>query len=382
MNSDLQVSPSIFYPTYESKARRIVHQGGQWSGKTVNILISNCCHAVNNVGGDEVITVTAESLPHLKGGAIRDFDRFVFPHFSRFIKQYNKSDYIITFKSGAILEFKSFKDEMSARGAKRTRLFVNEGNHFDYMTFFQLDSRTEIQTIVDYNPTAKFWVHDHLVGEPNTELMISDHRHNPFLTPEKHAEIEGIKDPELWKVYARGKTGNIIGTIFPNWTVIDDNDFPKEDGIFWGLDFGYTNDPTALVKMVKIGESIFIHECCYTAGLTPTQLVVILKANGYVDEHTVYCEHDPDIISQLRGLDINAIRARKGPGSVNAGILKIKEYKVFYTYSSSNLKEELKRYVWEIDKDTGKPMNSPVDSWNHLMDAARMGIYTRYHREE
>jgi phage terminase large subunit len=385
LTNDLLVSPSIFYPTYESTMRRIIHQGGQWSGKTTNILISEACHAVYNTSkklgmGDEMITVTAESLPHLKGGAIRDFDRFVYPYFRQFIKQYNKSDFIITFKSGAVMEFKSFKDEYSARGAKRTRLFVNEGNHFDYMTFFQLDSRTEIQTIIDYNPTAKFWVHDHLIGEKGNELLISDHRHNPFLSPEKHAEIEGIKDPELWKVYARGKTGNVIGTIFPNWKMVDE--FPNEDGVFWGLDFGYTNDPTALVKCIKIGESIFLHECCYTAALTPTQLLSILKANGYNDEQTVYCEHDPDVISQLRGLEINAIRARKGPGSVNAGILKLKEYNVFYTYTSTWMKEELKRYVWEVDKNTGKPTNAPVDAWNHLMDAARMAVYTKYHRGE
>lgn len=382
---NLQVSPSIFYPTYESTARRIIHQGGQYSGKTVNIIISLCCHAVKNTSKQlgfksEVITITAESMPALKGGAIRDFEDFCMPYFEQFILQYNKSDRIITFKSGSKMEFKSFDSERKGRGAKRTRLFINEADSFDYMTFFQLDSRTDIQTIIDYNPTAKFWAHEHLIGFPGNELMISDHRHNPFLTEEKHAQIEGYKDPELWKVYARGKTGNVTGTIFPNWKMVDE--FPNEDGVFWGLDFGYTNDPTALVKCIKIGESIFLHECCYTAALTPTQLLSILKANGYNDEQTVYCEHDPDVISQLRGLEINAIRARKGPGSVNAGILKLKEYNVFYTYSSKWMKEELKRYVWEVDKNTGKPTNAPVDAWNHLMDAARMAVYTKYHRGE
>jgi len=383
--SELPVSPSIFYPTYESKHRRIIHQGGQYSGKTVNIIIALCCHAIYNTSRrlgykSEVITITAESMPSLKGGALRDFEDFCLPYLNQFILQYNRSDRVITFKSGSKMEFKSFDMERKGRGAKRTRLFVNEANSFDYMTFFQLDSRTDIQTIVDYNPTVQFWVHDELIGQPGNQLFISDHRHNPFLTEEKHAQIEGIKDEQLWRVYARGKTGNIVGTIYPNWKVIEE--MPVEENVFWGLDFGYTNDPTALVKCVRIGENIFIHECCYTAGLTPSQLLSILKANGYNDDQVVYCEHDPDIISQLSELGIIAIRARKGPGSINAGILKVKEYNVFYTYTSKNIKLELNRYVWTLDKHTGKPTNAPIDNYNHLMDAVRMAVYTRYHMGE
>ena len=380
---ELKVSPSIFYSTHECKSRIIVHQGGQWSGKTVNILISLACHAQKNTSslmglGNEVITITSESIPHLKGGALRDFDRYVLPYFAPYIKQYNKQDYIITFNNGSLIEFKSFDDENKALGAKRTRLFINEANRFNYMTFFQLNSRTEIQTIIDYNPAAKFWVHDEVLGSPGTELFISDHRHNDFLSEAKHTEIENIKDPELWKVYARGKTGNVLGTIFPNWTVV--NDFPDEDGVFWGLDFGYTNDPTALVKLVRIANSLFVHECCYEAGLSPTQIVVILKANGWKDDEPVYCEHDADIIRQLRELDVAAYAAKKGPGSIKAGIAKLKEYDVFYTYRSTNLKEELKRYVWMMDKDTGKPTNIPTPGWDHLLDAVRYGVFTNFWR--
>lgn len=382
---EIPVSPSIFYSTHFSKARRVIHQGGQWSGKTVNILISLACHAKENTSkqlslGDEVITITSESVPHLRSGALRDFEKYVYPHFDKEIKQYNKTDRVFSFKSGAIIEFKSFENEGAARGAKRTRLFINEANRFDWMTFFQLDSRTEVQSILDYNPTAKFWVHDNLIGSAGNELLISDHRHNPFLSEEKHNEIESIKDPELWKVYARGKTGNIIGTIYPDWKIIDDVDFPNDDNVFWGLDFGYTNDPTALVKMVKIGNTIFIQECCYTTALTPTQILATLKANGYKNEQPVYSEHDPDMVRQLRQIGILSIPTKKGPGSINAGILKVKEYNICITHSSNNIKEEQKRYTWIIDPSTGQPTNTPVDVWNHLMDAIRYGIYTHFYR--
>jgi phage terminase large subunit len=385
MTKELLMAPSIFYPTHESTARRIVHQGGQWAGKTVNILISLSIHAVQNTSknlgyGNEIITITSESVPHLRGGALRDFENFVLPYFEPFIKNYNRTDRIIYFKSGGLIEFKSFETESKARGAKRTRLFVNEANTFDYIIFFQLDSRTDIQTIIDYNPTAKFWAHDKLIGQEGTDFFISDHRHNPFLTEEKHREVESISDPELWKVYARGKTGNILGTIYPNWNVIDYKDFPNEDGIFWGLDFGYTNDPTALVKMCRIGESIFVHECSYTPGLSPTETVLLLKANGWKSGQPVYCEHDRDIIRQLRQLSVLAIPAVKGPGSISAGITKVKEFKMFYTYSSEHLKEELKRYVWVSDKSNGGLTNTPVDVYNHLLDAIRYGVYTNFYR--
>lgn len=384
----LNFSPSIFYPTYYSKARRIVHQGGQWSGKTVNVVIVLAKHAQENTSkqlgyGDEVITITSQSLPHLRSGALRDFERFVYPAFKPFIKQYNKTDHTFYFKNGAIIEFKSYEDEIKASGAKRTRLYINEANAFDYMVYFQLDSRTDIQTILDYNPTAKFWVHDHLIGEEGTELFISDHRHNPFLSEAKHREIESIKDPELWKVYARGKTGNTTGIIYPNWTIINDEDYPeKEDGYFFGIDFGYENDPTAIYKMVRIANNIYVKEIAYqTGGIPPRHIVQLLKSSGYDGNRQVYCEHDPDQIRQLRQLNIMALPARKGPGSIRAGIQKVKEYNVFYTHSSTNLKEELKRYVWEMDKETSKPTNTPKAGWDHALDAIRYGIYSHFYRD-
>lgn len=365
--------------------RRIINQGGQWSGKTVNILaaLATLCAEETPSGTESpVTTVTAQSFPHLKGGALRDFETFVYPEFKSAIKQYHKTDHLFTFNSGMMLEFKSYENEMAARGSKRKRLFVNEANTFDYLVFFQLDSRSE-QTIIDYNPSARFWAHEKLIGQPLNETIYSDHRHNPFLTEAKHKEIESYTG-ELFKVYSRGLTGNVTGVIFPHWEMIDDEDFPSEKDLdipfIFSIDFGYTVDPTCIIKQILIGETLFVKELSYTPGLTPYEIMAILKANGFKDGETpLYCEHDKDMIRDIRKHGATyAGFATKGPGSIKAGIALLNRWKVKYTCSSWNLHRDRSVYVYEIDKDTGKQTNIPVDRDNHCFDAIRYGAYTRY----
>lgn len=380
--------------------RRIIHQGGQYSGKTVNILgaLSTLCSEETDGG---VTTVTAQSFPHIKGGVLRDFEMHVLPHFQHAIKKYHKTDHLFTYKSGSLLEFKVFETEIAARGQKRKRLFVNEVNSFNEMVFFQLDSRSE-QTIVDYNPSARFFIHDKYIDEPGTLVVYSDHRHNLFLPQSKHDEIESlctflrdekgkiVKDEkgnpivtkgsyELWKVYARGITGNVTGIIFPHWEMIDDSLFPNDEDWVWSIDFGYTNDPTCLIKQCKIGNTLFVKELAYETGMPVKAIAQVLIANGYKRTDPLYCEHDPDMIKQLRKAGIQyALPARKGQGSVNAGIEFLNTLNVKYTSSSRNIHRERGLYIWEVDKVTGKSTNIPVDRNNHTFDAIRYGAYTKY----
>lgn len=379
--------------------RRIIHQGGSYSGKTVNILGALATLCAEEDSG--ITTVTSMSFPHLKGGALRDFETYVFPSFKNSIKSYHKTDHIFTFRSGSLLEFKVFESEMNARGQKRKRLFVNEANKFDWMVFFQLDSRSE-QTLIDYNPSIRFWAHEKLIGQDGNTTFISYHKHNPFLPESKHAEIEsyctfnedgqaiakaGLIPPkecvvsgdyELWKVYARGLTGNVTGIIFPNWDMIDESEYPEQEEQTFSIDFGYTNDPTAIIKQCRIGNTLFIKELAYETGLPTKSIRSILLANGYKAEiMPLFCEHDPDMIKSLRNLGITALPARKGQGSVNAGIELLKTFNVKYTNNSQNLHRERGLYVWMEDKE-GKLTNIPVDNNNHCFDAIRYGAYTRY----
>lgn len=392
----------VYDANKKSAAKIIINQGGTSSSKTysiVQLLFEKCVYEQKIV-----VTITGESIPNLKKGAYRDAET-IFSK-SKFlqsrIESWNKTERIILFKNGSLIEFVSNLTEQSAKNGKRDYLFCNEANGIDWLIFFQLAIRTRKQIYLDYNPTARFWAHDNLIGtgpasnelSAVVELLISDHRHNPFLTDEEHNKIEGIKDPELWRVYARGMTGNVTGLIYPNWTKISDElffslfinqdgpDKGKPNGLpsFGGLDFGYVNDPTAGVRMVRIGESIYIHELCYTPAITPINTKQIFYSNGFSDGYPVYCEHDPDIVSQLRRLDMLALPARKGPGSIKAGIAKVNEYKIFYTASSVNIDNERSRYMWLKDEN-GKSTNEPIDMFNHLMDAIRYGIYTHFYHQ-
>lgn len=382
----MKVSEHIYNNTVlalASGTRRIIHQGGQWSGKTVNILAALATVIQNEDGETDVTTVTSMSFPHLKGGALRDFESYVYPHFKHAIKSYNRTDHIFTFHSGAKLEFKVYENEEKAKGAKRKRLFINEANTFPYLVFFQLDSRSE-QTIIDYNPSVAFWAHDELIGQSGNKTFISDHRQNPFLTAARHREIESIRDKELWKVYARGVTGNVSGVIFPDWKMIDEDEFPVNQEWIWSIDYGYTVDPTAIMKMCKIGNSLFVKELCYEPGLGKMEIKNILLANGYRTggSDILYSEHDGDMIKNLRNAGLTVLPARKGQGSVNAGITMLKKdfNGVFYSSNSQNLHRERSRYVWETDKKSGKMLNVPVDNNNHCFDAIRYGVYSKFLR--
>lgn len=375
----------VFHANSQSAAKIVINQGGTSSSKTYSIVQLLFYKAIKEAG--VVITITGESIPNLKKGAYRDAETIYSntKELAYYVNSWNKSERIIYFKNGSIIEFVSNLDEQSAKNGKRDYLFVNEANGISYLIFFQLAIRTRKQIFIDYNPTAPFWAHDNLIHSPadndlsaTIQLIISDHRHNCFLSDEQHRQIEGIKDKELWRVYARGKTGNLTGIIYPDWQAIPDEHFPwDDDKYFFGLDFG-TNDPNACVKIVRIGDTVFLHELLYSPELSMPEIQRILTANGATGK-PVYCDHYPENISHLRRLGITALPARKGQGSVNAGIMFIKkQFKVKYTQSSYNIAEERKRYVWVNDKITGKPSNTPVDAFNHTLDAARMGIYTHY----
>lgn len=358
-------------------ARRIVNQGGQYSGKTVNILGALATLAAEDTT-PTITTITSMSMPHLKGGALRDFELYILPDFRGSISKINLTDKIWKFKSGSVLEFKVFENVGTAHGGKRDRLFINEADKMIWPIYWQLDSRS-VQTIMDYNPSARFWAHEKVIGSEGTHLIISDHRHNPFLSKEKHEEIESIEDDELWKVYARGLTGNVSGVIFPNWEIIDDNEYPEDEEQIFSIDFGYTNDPTVIIKQCKKRDTIYVKELCYRPGLPPMDIASILMENGYNEDYTpFYCEHDPDMVRALRNLGLQCLPARKGAGSIKAGIELLKRHKVKYTHSSSNISKEREKYVWIKDKATGEDTNIPLDQFNHTFDAIRYGAYSRY----
>lgn len=232
----------LYLSNLNSKGKTVINQGGTSSGKTFSILQVLFSIAVSEA--KQIITVVGQDMPNLKVGAIRDANDIVGNSEqlkSLLAKPFNKSDKIFEFKSGSIIEFKSYDNFQDAKSGKRDYLFCNEANGIPFPIYSELDLRTRKKTFLDYNPNAEFWVHEKLIGQPDVELIISDHRHNPFLSQAQREKIEGLKekDYELWRVYARGLTGKIEGLIFRNWSLCEAIPIDAKY-IGSGMDFGFT----------------------------------------------------------------------------------------------------------------------------------------------
>lgn len=235
-----QVLP-LYDANIEAVERTIVNQGGTSSGKTYSIM--QVLFTLGMMESRQVITVVGQDIPNLKVGSYRDAKTILesSPILQSWYPIINEGERIIKCVNGTIIEFKSYADAQDAKSGKRDYLFVNEANGITYDVYWQLSIRTRKKIFIDYNPSARFWVHDEIIGRDDVRLIISDHRKNYFLTDDEHARIEGIRDEELWKVYARGLTGKVAGLVLTDWDIVDS--LPPADE--WkmsacGLDFGFT----------------------------------------------------------------------------------------------------------------------------------------------
>jgi phage terminase large subunit len=358
----------VFLSNRNADTDIIINQGGTSSGKTYSILQNLFLHAIEN---DRcIITVAGQDIPNLKVGPIRDAHNIVdnTEGLNNYILEYNKSDRVFTFVNGSIIEFKSYDDAQDAKQGKRDYLFLNEANGVDKIIWDELYIRTKKKSYIDYNPNNEFWVHTELIGKPNVTLIISDHRHNTFLDQKIHDKIEAIDDPELYKVYARGLTGKLEGVIFRDYNVVNGVD-PDAKLIGYGLDFGFSNDPTALVALYSHSGELIIDELIYDRGLLNIRISDLMRELG-VNGRIVADSAEPKSIAELGAYGWQIEGAKKGPDSIRQSINTLKRYKLNVTQRSSNLKKELNGYKWKQNKD-GKLDNEPVDFLNHAIDALR-----------
>jgi phage terminase large subunit len=363
----------IYEANYTSDCDINVNQGGTSSGKTYSILQVLDTIAVEDPGS--VITIVGQDIPNLKAGALRDQMDIVAssPELQSYITDYHKSDRIYTFFNDTIIEFKSYDSPQDAKSGKRDYLFVNEANGISYQIFDELNTRTKKKTFIDYNPNCEFWVHRELIGKPNVKLIISDYRHNPYCPQKIIQKIESRResDPEWFKVYGRGMTGRIEGLVFRNWYVVPA--IPGEAKfIGYGLDFGFTNDPTALVEVYMQNGELWVNELIYETGLTNQDIDQKLKEISIPVAREITADSaEPKSIEELTRMNWNIRPAAKGPDSVKNSIDILKRYKINVTQRSTNLRKELNAYRWKVDKQTNLTKNEPVDIDNHAIDALR-----------
>lgn len=370
-NEVFEVS-DLFMANKEAEERTVVNQGGTSSGKTYSIMQLLFEMAMNEP--DLVVTIVGQDIPNLKKGAYRDAKTILSrsPVLQAWFPYLNESDRVIRCINGSVLEFTSFKDEQDAKSGKRDVLFINECDGIAYGIYWQLDMRTRRKVFLDYNPSARFWVHDSVIGRDNVKLIISDHRCNPFLSKEEHEKIEGIEDYELWKVYARGKTGKLKGLIFPEFRIVDRVPEVLDcKGNWYGLDFGFSNDPSALENLRLAHGELWIDELLFEAGYDNPMIAKIMKSNGITKRDVVIADcAEPKSIAEINSFGFRVEPSSKGADSVNNGLQILQRYKINVTRRSTGIIQEMKRYKWKVDKN-GVMLNVPIDVWNHGIDAIR-----------
>lgn len=363
---------SALHKIRKMKSRIKVIPGGTSSSKTFSILaiLINDCIVENNIS----VSVVSESLPHLKRGAIRDFLNIMKATNRYNDNHWNKTNSIYTFSNGSFIEFFGVEDADKLRGGRRNKLFINEANRVSEEAYTQLAMRTSSDIYIDYNPTNRFWANDII----DAEVLTLTYKDNEALSSTIIEFLESHRIKALsstywanWcRVYLDGEIGSLEGLIFNNWTSIDN--VPQEaELIGYGLDFGFTNDPTSCIGVYKWNGQLILDEVIYRKGLANSDISKLLKEDGVTSNQEIYADSaEPKSIQEIKNYGHRILPVKKGPDSILGGIAIMQEYQMLITKRSTNLKRELERYSWKKDKE-GQTLNIPEDVDNHAIDAAR-----------
>ena len=352
------------------KKRIKIIQGGTSAGKTfgiIPVIIDKCAKQ----SGLEV-SVVAESIPHLRRGALRDFLK-IMKWTNRFVDdRFNKSLLKYEFANGSFIEFFSADDSSKLRGARRDILYVNECNNVNFEAYNELSIRTKHEVYLDFNPANEFWVEE-IKEDKEADFIILTYKDNEALDKGIVDQIEKNRLKaetstywrNWWKVYGLGELGMLEGVVFSNWKQIDT--IPKEARLVGiGLDFGYTNDPTSCIEIYKHNEKRILNEIVYQTGLLNSDI-----ANKLPKDVPVYADSaEPKSIADIQRYGITIKGVTKGRDSINYGIDVMQRENYLVTSNSTNLIKELRSYCWDTDK-TGKRLNKPIDNYNHAIDAVR-----------
>jgi phage terminase large subunit len=358
------------YAAYKEGFPIICNEGGSRSSKSYSI-IQLLIMLATQVNGLRV-SIVSHSLPHIKRGAFRDFKEIMLNIGKWSEDQWRATDFVYTFKNGSYIELFGLEDEGKARGPGRDILFINEANLITKPLFDQLAMRTTGQIFLDWNP-ADFnsWVYE-IADNPKNKRIHSTYKDN--IHNLSRAQIEYIEhyktlpDDFMWKVYGLGERGAAKELIYTTWQYYDEE---VTGDVFYGLDFGYTN-PTALVKITHREGANYVEEVLYQSSLTVPDLIGLLKQE-IKGKAFIYCDAaEPKTIEEIYKAGFNVVPSDK---DVWAGIVGVKSFPLFIRHGSQNLIKELQGYKWKKDKNDNI-LEEPVKANDHLLDAARYGIFT------
>ena len=354
--------------------------GGTSASKTISIIQI----LINQAQTDKTPTltsITSESVPHLKRGAMRDFLNIMQEHNYFKDANWNRSDFTYTFETGSKIEFFSLDMPHKVRGPRRDRLFINEANNIPKETFEQLEVRTKDEIWLDWNPTREFWFYTDYKDKPNVDFMILTYKDNEALDPNIVASIESRKDNKnWWKVYGEGQLGEVEGKIYTGWKL--DVEIPHEARLERrGLDFGYAHDPACLVDIYYYNGGYIVDELLFRVGMKNRQIADVILNQPDPNVMCVADSAEPKSIDEMMEYGVNIIGANKGPGSVNQGIQWVQGQQISVTRRSQNIVKAYKNYMWKTDRD-GNILTEPDHYLSDAMDAIRYGLETFRPRKE
>lgn len=356
--------------------------GGTSGSKTIGILqvlIDIAQSSSLDDSGGLPIDVVSETMPHMRGGAMQDFENIMRSHNYWNDERWNKTLSTYTFETGIKMRFFSADAPSKVHGPRRWILFINEGNNIPWPIADHLIVRTTGTVFVDWNPASEYWAYTEIMQNPfytnkydfitltyldaiealdqNTIDRIESHKHNKM----------------WWQVYGLGQLGEIEGRIYTGWKWIDE--IPHEARfVKRGLDFGFTNDPTGLLDVYEYNGGFIFDEQLYQYGMSNEEIATFIKSLPDPNKLIIADSAEPKSIARLQTLGLNVIGAVKGKDSKNTGIDFIQSQKVSATKRSTNLKKEYERYIWMKDKLTDKFINQAPDVDDHLLDPARYAL--------
>ena len=356
--------------------------GGTRSGKTfANLQLIYELAALDKK--PTLTSIVSETFPHLKRGAIRDFPIAIGDYYDD--RCWNKSDSTYTLPNGSVLEFFSADSPSKVHGPARDRLFLNEIQNIPYEIARQLFVRTKGLILMDYNPTATFWGNELVEPRPDCVTIHSTYKDNALLSPEQIREIEANQgDLNWWKVYGLGEFGSLEGLIY-NFTLIDSMPSPEGLRESWGIDFGFTHDPTAIVRVLAdtARKIAYVDEKDYRTGLTNDLIAATLRENNIPRSTHLWADSaEPKSIAEIgRATGLNIMACDKSApvrsDRLKFQLLWMQGWRIYVTKSSVNLIKEGRNYTWAKDRD-GRLTDTPIDTWNHAMDAMRYALYSEH----
>lgn len=361
---DVTIDTTItFENLLESKSRITQHIGGTRSGKTYAILQYLL---VKGLESPIDISVVRKTIPSLKRTVMKDWKDILMSVGIWNEDRMNMSDRIYQLDNGTTISFVNTDDEQKLRGYKSNILFIDEANEVDEEAYFQLSIRTTGGIILAFNPTVSPY---HWLRQMNDcDKFTTTYRDNPYLPKDMVQAIEELewKSPKKWLVYGKGEFAPNDKAIYQFELV----DTIEGEFVALGLDWGFSQDPMAVVSVFRNGDTIYLDELVYDKGMVMNDIIKRLKDEG-IEREEIWCDSsEPRSVEELYRAGFNAKAVKKGPDSIKFGISVLQNYQIKVTKRSQNLINEIYSYQYATDK-YGYVTDRPEEGLDHLMDAMR-----------